>query len=84
MENLVLRSLRSARDEKLKTSDIDMLRALERDDQTAISELRVYRQALRDFPTLIDDPWTEDSEVPQMPLSPSEQAAVDYQSDEEE
>lgn len=77
MAKLVADSLRTARNEKLEKSDIDLLKALEVGDTVAVSELHNYRQSLRDLPELVDDPWTDESVVPAMPLSPSEQAMLE-------
>ena len=80
---VLMESIRVARDDKLSRSDIDMLRMIEDAASfsalaTARAEWVTYRQALRDYPSTIPDPVLDDlSDVPSIPLSPTEQAAVD-------
>lgn len=79
----LMESIRVARDDKLSRSDIEMLRMIE--DAASFSALVAaraewvaYRQALRDYPSTIPDPIADDlSDLPAIPLSPAEQAAVD-------
>jgi hypothetical protein len=76
-----LANARGARDHKLELSDIDMLKSIESAASfaafaTARANWVTYRQALRDYPSTFPDPCTED-DIPEMPLSPDEQAALD-------
>ena len=48
-----LDKLRRVRNVKLQDSDPDYIRALEQDDQTKLTALKTYRQALRDIPQTI-------------------------------
>ena len=84
----LMESIRVARDDKLSRSDIDMLRMIEDAASfsalaTARAEWVTYRQALRDYPATIPDPIADDlSDLPAIPLSPTEQAAVDATAEE--
>ena len=74
----LLKNIRSARDEKLRLSDIDMLRAIESSSSwsafnTAKANWVTYRTSLRDYPSTIPDELEDDlSDLPAMPLSPNE------------
>ena len=76
----LLENIRAARDEKLKLSDIDMLRAIETASSwsafnTAKTDWVTYRQALRDYPSTVPDPFADDlSDVPAIPMAPDEAA----------
>jgi len=80
---VLMESIRIARDDKLSRSDIEMLRTIE--SATSFSALVAqradwvtYRQSLRDYPSTIPDPVSDDlSDLPPITLSPTEQAAVD-------
>lgn len=80
--NLLIKNMRSTRDEKLATSDVDMLRAIEDAASfaafsTARTDWSTYRDALRDLPSTVPDTIEDDySNVPVMPLSPTEDAAL--------
>lgn len=80
--DLLIENMRKTRDHKLAKSDVDMLRAVEDAASfsafvTAREAWRTYRQALRDYPSTIPDPIADDySDVPAMPLSPTETAAL--------
>lgn len=72
--------VRATRDEKLKQSDIEMLRAIEGAASfsafaTARADWATYRQALRNLPASFPDDMDED-DIPEMPLSPTEQATL--------
>jgi hypothetical protein len=74
-------TLRATRDAKLQQSDVDMLRAIEGAASfsafvTARAEWITYRQALRDLPASFPEEMDE-SNIPAMPLSPTEQATLD-------
>jgi len=79
----LMRSIRVARDDKLARSDIEILKIVEGSASfsalaTSRADWVTYRQALRDYPSLIPDVLPDDlSELPSIPLSPTEQAAVD-------
>jgi hypothetical protein len=70
--------IRNTRDHKLAKSDVDMLRSIEGAASfSAFSTERVawveYRQALRDYPSIIPDSLEDDlSNLPPMPLAPDE------------
>jgi len=74
----LLVNIRAARDEKLRLSDIDMLRAIEGSSSwsafnTAKTDWVTYRQALRDYPSTVPDPYADDlSDVPAIPMAPNE------------
>ena len=74
----LLKNIRYARDEKLRLSDIDMLRAIESSSSwsafnTAKADWVTYRTSLRDYPSTIPDELEDDlSDLPAMPLSPNE------------
>lgn len=74
----LLKNIRSARDEKLRLSDIDMLRAIESSSSwsafnTAKADWVTYRQALRDYPSTIPETYEDDlSDVPAIPMAPNE------------
>ena len=76
----LLENIRAARDEKLRLSDIDMLRAIESASSwsafnTAKTDWVTYRQALRDYPSTVPDPYADDlSDVPAIPMAPNEAA----------
>ncbi len=78
-ETLLL-NVRAARDEKLRLSDIDMLRAIETASSwsafnTAKTDWVTYRQALRDYPSTVPDTYKDDlSDVPAIPMAPNEAA----------
>ncbi len=73
--------IRSTRNEKLKASDVEIVRMLETatswsDFNSKRSAMVSYRTALRDLPTK----FSEDMDVetmPDMPLSPSQQSTLD-------
>ena len=72
---------RAVRDAKLSLSDNQMMMILDTatswaDFNSIRAEWKTYRQALRDYPDAFPDPCTED-DIPTMPLSPTEQAALD-------
>jgi hypothetical protein len=72
--------VRATRDEKLKQSDIDMLRAIESAASfaafaTARADWATYRQDLRSLPASFPSDMGED-DIPEMPLSPTEQATL--------
>lgn len=79
---LLVKNMRATRDEKLAISDVDMLRAIENAASfsaflTARTEWVAYREALRDLPSTVPDTIEDDySNVPAMPLSPTETAAL--------
>lgn len=79
---LLVKNMRATRDEKLAISDVDMLRAIENAASfaaflTARTEWVSYREALRDLPSTVPDTIEDDySNVPAMPLSPTETAAL--------
>ncbi len=74
----LLKNIRSVRDEKLKLSDIDMLRAIESASSwsafnTAKTNWVTYRQALRDYPSTVPETYEDDlSDVPAIPMAPNE------------
>lgn len=73
--------VRATRDEKLKQSDIEMLRAIEGAASfsafaTARADWATYRQDLRNLPASFPDDM-DGSNIPAMPLSPTEQATLD-------
>jgi len=80
---LVVEDLRTKRNVKLTQSDVDLLRAIE--DASSYANYNIaksawvtYRQALRDYPASIPSPLADDlSDLPPMPLSPPEQAALE-------
>ena len=79
---LLMKNMRIARDEKLAKSDIELIKLLESSSSysaynTAKTDWVAYRTALRDFPASFPDDIEEDySNVPAMPLSPTETAAA--------
>lgn len=79
----LLANVRIARNDKLQQSDIEYLKVLETstswaDYNTNRAAWVTYRNALRDYPATIPDPYADDlSDVPAMPLSPTEQATLD-------
>jgi hypothetical protein len=80
--DLLIKNMRATRDEKLAISDVDMLRAIENAASfaaflTARTEWVAYREALRDLPSTVPDTIEDDySNVPAMPLSPTETSAI--------
>ena len=80
--DLLIKNMRSTRDEKLATSDVDMLRAIEDAASfaafsTARADWATYREALRNLPSTVPDTIADNySNVPAMPLSPTEAAAL--------
>lgn len=78
--------IRSTRNEKLAASDIEIVKLLEAasswaDFNSKRSAMVSYRTALRDLPS--DFPEDMDVEtMPAMPLSPSQQAALDSMTEE--
>ena len=73
--------IRATRDEKLKASDVEVVRMLETatswsDFNSKRSALVTYRQALRDLPTNFPEDMDAET-MPDMPLSPSQQSALD-------
>tara|TARA_Y100000022_G_C13215197_1_gene359548 strand:- start:918 stop:1208 length:291 start_codon:yes stop_codon:yes gene_type:complete len=79
---LLMKNMRIARDEKLAKSDIELIKLLESSSSysaynTAKADWVAYRTALRDLPASFPDDIEEDfSNVPAMPLSPTETAAA--------
>lgn len=79
----LLANIRATRNMKLEKSDISLLQLLETSsswtDYNAKRQAWVdYRQALRDYPANIPDDIEGDfSNIPAIPLSPTEQAALD-------
>ena len=79
---LLMKNMRIARDEKLAKSDIELIKLLESSSSysaynTAKTDWVAYRTALRDLPASFPDDIEEDfSNVPAMPLSPTEAAAA--------
>lgn len=74
-------TVRATRDAKLQLSDVEMLRAIESAASfsafvTARADWITYRQALRDLPASFPEDMDE-SNIPEMPLSPTEQATLD-------
>jgi len=84
----LLASIREVRDHKLEQSDIEYLKVLETstswtDYNSNRAAWVTYRNALRDYPSTIPDPFADDlSDVPAMPLSPTEQATLDAATEE--
>jgi hypothetical protein len=80
--NLLIKNMRATRDEKLAISDVDMLRKIEDAASfaafsTARADWSTYREALRNLPSTVPDTIEDDySNVPAMPLSPTEAAAL--------
>ena len=78
---LHMKNMRAARDDKLAKSDIELIKLLESSSSysaynTAKTDWVAYRTALRDHPASFPDDIEEDySNVPAMPLSPTETAA---------
>jgi|TARA_B110000971_G_C20008358_1_gene500345 hypothetical protein len=80
--DLLIKNMRKTRDEKLASSDIDMIRTMEDAASfaafsTARAAWLAYREALRDLPSTVPDIIEDDySNVPAMPLSPPQTAAL--------
>lgn len=80
--DLLIKNMRETRDEKLAISDVGMLRAIEDAASfaafsTARADWATYRDALRNLPSTVPDTIEDDySNVPTMPLSPTETAAL--------
>mgnify|MGYP001237120811 CR=1 FL=1 len=75
-------TLRATRNEKLDASDKEMMELLDSasswsDFNTKRTALKTYRQALRDLPTKFPTDMEETEEVPEMPLSPTQQEILD-------
>lgn len=81
----LLANIREVRNMKLEQSDVEYLKVLETstswtDYNSNRAAWVTYRNALRDYPSTIPDPYEDDlSDIPPIPLSPTEQAAVDAQ-----
>lgn len=79
----LLASIRATRNMKLEKSDIALLQLLETssswtDYNSKRQDWVNYRQALRDYPAAIPEDIDDDlGNIPPIPLSPSEQAALD-------
>jgi len=72
---------RATRDAKLSASDNDMMKLLDAatswaDFNTKRTALNTYRAALRDLPASFPEDM-DGSNLPDMPLSPAQQAIVD-------
>jgi hypothetical protein len=79
-------TLRATRNEKLAKSDVMMMQLLDSatswsDFNSKRSALLTYRQALRDLPDGFPEDMDE-TNIPTMPLSPSEQSTLDAESEE--
>ena len=80
--DLLIKNMRATRDEKLAKSDVDMLRSIEDAASfaafsTARADWATYRDALRNLPSTVPDTIEDNySNVPAMPLSPTETAAL--------
>ena len=78
---LLMKNMSAARDDKLARIDIELIKLLESSSSysaynTAKTEWVAYRTALRDHPASFPDDIEDDySNVPAMPLSPTETAA---------
>lgn len=79
--DLLVSNMRTARNEKLGKSDIELLKAIEDASSyanwnTSKSAWVTYRTLLRDLPASIPDAVDDDyGNLPEMPLSPTETAA---------
>ena len=79
---LLMKNMRAARDDKLAKSDIELIKLLEGSSSysaynTAKTDWVAYRTALRDHPASFPDDIEEDySNVPAIPLSPTETTAA--------
>ena len=79
-------TIRATRNEKLEKSDVMMMQLLDSatswsDFNTKRAALLTYRKALRDLPESFPEDMDE-TNIPTMPLSPSEQATLDAESTE--
>ena len=78
----LIENLRATRNHKLALSDIDMIRSIEGAASfsafnTDKADWVSYRAALRDLPSTVPETIEDDySNVPSMPLSPTETAAI--------
>lgn len=80
-------TVRATRNAKLSLSDVELMQIL--DKATSWSDFNskrgawlTYRQALRDLPASFPEDMDE-TNIPEMPLSPTEQATLDAQNDGE-
>ena len=79
---LLMKNMRMARDDKLAKSDIELIKLLESSSSysaynTAKTDWVTYRTALRDHPASFPDDIEDDySNVPSIPLSPTETTAA--------
>lgn len=79
----LLANIRATRNMKLEKSDIALLQLLETssswtDYNSKRQDWVNYRQSLRDYPSMIPDDLDDDlGNIPPIPLSPPEQAALD-------
>lgn len=84
----LMANIRQVRDAKLEASDIEYLKVLETstswtDYNSNRAAWVTYRNALRDYPSTIPDEYENDlSDIPAIPLSPTEQAQLDAHSDD--
>lgn len=79
-------TVRATRNEKLNASDIELMKLLDvstswSDFNTRRGTWLTYRQSLRDLPSSFPEEM-DDTNVPTMPLSPTEQATLDTQNGE--
>lgn len=83
----LLANIREVRNHKLEQSDIEYLKILETstswtDYNSNRAAWVTYRNALRDYPSTIPDPYADDlSDIPAMPLSPTEQSTLDAETE---
>ena len=73
---------RSSRNLKLDASDKEMMEILDNatswsDFNTKRAALKTYRQELRDLPTKFPSDMETKENIPDMPLSPTEQSILD-------
>ena len=79
---LLMKNVRASRDDKLAKSDVELIKLLESSSSysaynTAKTDWVTYRTALRDFPASFPDDIEDDwSNLPAIPLSPSETTAA--------
>ena len=78
----IVDTYRATRNDKLDLSDKEMMKLL--DDATSWSDfntkraaLKTYRQELRDLPSKFPSDMETTNEIPEMPLSPTEQSILD-------
>tara|TARA_S200000501_G_C20805690_1_gene736005 strand:+ start:55 stop:312 length:258 start_codon:yes stop_codon:yes gene_type:complete len=80
-------TVRATRNAKLSLSDVELMQILDKatswsDFNSKRGEWLTYRQALRDLPASFPEDM-DDTNIPAMPLSPTEQATLDAENDGE-